>query len=157
MTWTKKIRVNPGAALVAEYECPDSDHGRFTLTVQRDANGDPPEEALCPAPPNDVCMACGALEGEVCDPWCTRCRTCCGKPSPWRPSAVRGRVKLGEVDQGKVMDYPPPNVCLDTRPLADDPSPGGYERWKTKQRSLTRDENIAARRGKTGRTGKVFG
>lgn len=38
--------------IVAEYLCPV--HGRFSLTVDRDANGDAPGEMLCPAPNESV-------------------------------------------------------------------------------------------------------
>jgi hypothetical protein len=73
----------------------------------------------------------------------------CSRPSSWCPPAPRCRAKPGEVVQGKVMDYPPANVCLDTRALADDPSPSGYAKWRDKQRTITRDEGLTrARRGR---------
>ncbi len=46
MTWTMKL-TRSDRPMVAEYLCPV--HGRFELTVDRDANGDPPDEATCPA------------------------------------------------------------------------------------------------------------
>ena len=42
----------------------------------------------------------------------------CGASSPMVPSAPLGRVKRGEVTQGKVEAAPSP-YALDTRPLAD--------------------------------------
>jgi hypothetical protein len=149
MTWKMKSRPNPGSPISAEYECPV--HGRFTATMPRDKNGDPPATAPCPETVE--------IEHHCEDPPCADCGFTmwqCLEMAPWRPSAVRGRVKLGEMDQGKVMDYPPANVCLDTRPLADDPSPAGYEKWKSKQQAITRDESITKRRAKTGRAGKTF-
>lgn len=43
--------------MIAEYLCPV--HGRFTLTVDRDANGDPPAQAKCPT--NAIEIACGEI------------------------------------------------------------------------------------------------
>lgn len=45
MTWTLKHK-RSDRPMVAEYLCPV--HGRFELTVERDANGDPPDEVPCP-------------------------------------------------------------------------------------------------------------
>lgn len=46
MTWTLK-HTRSDRPMVAEYLCPV--HGRFTLEVARDANGNPPDGATCPA------------------------------------------------------------------------------------------------------------
>lgn len=46
MTWTFK-HTRSDRPMIAEYLCPV--HGRFELTVERDANGDPPAEMPCPA------------------------------------------------------------------------------------------------------------
>jgi hypothetical protein len=82
-------------------------HGRFELTQPRDQL---PDATPCPT---------------------------CAAPSPWRfPAPGAARVKLGEVVQGKVMEYPPEHVCLDTRPLADGMP---LAEWKAKQQSITRD------------------
>lgn len=45
MTWILK-HTRSDRPMVAEYLCPV--HGRFALTVDRDANGDPPDEMPCP-------------------------------------------------------------------------------------------------------------
>jgi len=70
----------------------------------------------------------------------------CGHASAWRFPTPHGRVKLGEVAQGKVMEYPPESVCLDTRPLADGMP---LAEWKAKQRNITRD--IGLKRARDGR------
>lgn len=129
MTWTLKVR-GAGGPMLAEYECPA--HGRFDATVDRDENGDPPETSECPHEPaiqDDVHNAHGSLV------FMRRCRY----PAPWVASAVAGRVKVGEVDKGKVMDYPPANVCLDTRALADGMP---YSEWRATQDKVTRDINL---------------
>lgn len=46
MTWTLK-HTRSDRPMVAEYLCPV--HGRFTLEVARDANGNPPDEMPCAA------------------------------------------------------------------------------------------------------------
>lgn len=46
MPWILK-HTRSDRPMIAEYLCPV--HGRFELTVDRDTNGDPPEEATCPA------------------------------------------------------------------------------------------------------------
>lgn len=91
MTWKLKLRSNPGSPIAAEYECPE--HGMFTATVGRDDSGDPPAEVAC---------SCEIVEDAPC-PVKHVIRVAvfyCGLTSPWRPSAIRGRVKLGEVDRG---------------------------------------------------------
>ena len=42
----------------------------------------------------------------------------CGLASPWRPSPVVGRMKLGEVSRGK-SEGPPSKNYMDTRDLGD--------------------------------------
>lgn len=143
MPWILRLRGDATAPILAEYECPV--HGRFEITVPRPA----PDAAPCPAAPDEGCAMCGALDGERCDPWCPRRLVTCGLSSPWRFPLPRVGVKHGEVVTGKVMDYPPSNVCLDTRALADDPSPSGYAKWKDKQMAITRDEGL--RRARSGR------
>lgn len=117
MSWIFKRRGDRTAPLRAEYLCPI--HGRFELTVDR-VNGDAPSEATCPA----------SLDGLV---------LVCRITSPWVISAPAGHVKAGEIVRGKVMDYPPESVCLDTRPLAEGMP---YSEWKAKQDTITRDINL---------------
>jgi hypothetical protein len=112
--WTLKVRSNPGAPIRGDYECPTC--GCFEASPRRDEAGDPPATERCPS---------------------------CGAVSVWRPSAALGRVKLGEVMQGKVMDYPPGAVCMDTRPLADGMP---VHEWRAKQEAITRDINLKRHR-----------
>lgn len=70
-----------------------------------------------PAPDDYECPVCGFAAG-----WCF--------PTP------HGSVKPGEVVQGKVMEYPPESVCLDTRPLADGMP---LSEWRARQQNITRD------------------
>ena len=46
MTYIVKHKPQPGAPVMAEYEC--EDHGRFERLVARDDNGDPPATFPCP-------------------------------------------------------------------------------------------------------------
>lgn len=106
MSWLRKFRGDNTAPIAADYECPA--HGRFEATLPRVA-GEAPDTTPCPV---------------------------CGAPATWCVPSPRGRVKPGEVVQGKVMEYPPESVCLDTRPLADGMP---YSEWKAKQDKITRD------------------
>lgn len=115
MPWLLKLRGDSTAPILAEYECPV--HGRFEVTAPR------------PAP--DV-MPCD-FEIESCG------NDLCSIASPWRFPLPRVAVKAGEVSKGKVMDYPPESVCLDTRALADGMP---YQEWKSKQDNITRDINL---------------
>ena len=64
----------------------------------------------------------------------------CGEPSPVVDSyAVTGRMKLGEVSQGRNTDPPPPNV-LDTRELGDGMP---LDEWRAKRKKKRRDERRA--------------
>lgn len=128
MPWFMKTRGDSTAPILAEYECPV--HGRFELTVLR------------PAP--DV-MPCD-FEIESCG------NDICGQPAPWCFPLPRVTVKAGEVVQGKVMEYPPDAVCLDTRPLAEGMP---YGEWKAKQDKITADINLKRHRQRQGRAGKV--
>lgn len=115
MSWLRKFRGDATAPIRADYECPV--HGRFDVTIAR-VDGDAPDETACPT---------------------------CGRMSCWRPPAPHGRVKAGEVVQGKTMEYPPQAVCADTRPLADGMP---LAEWRRKQESVTRDINIKKSRAR---------
>jgi hypothetical protein len=106
MTYVVKVR-GAGGLVVAEYECPA--HGRFEVTVQREANGDPPEHACC-----SFVDANGR--------WCDRL-------SPWRPSSVRGWVKRGEVQRGK-SEAPEHPTWMSTRELGEGMS---MAEWQAKR------------------------
>lgn len=129
MSWTLRVRPNPGALITAEYECPA--HGYFAATLARDTQGDAPARAPCP--------------GDGAGP--------CGELAPWRPSSVASRVSSVSVATGKVGEYPPAAHCLDTRPLAD----GMPEaEWRAKQSAITRAELVRKRREAMGQRGKIF-
>lgn len=89
MTWQIKIRGVADRPIAAEYQCPA--HGRFGLTVDREANGDAPSSALCPS---------------------------CGQPSPYVISAPRVGVRRVEVERGG-WQKPERKTWLDTRNLGE--------------------------------------
>jgi len=122
-TWALKVRPNPGSPISTNFEC--EEHGYFTATVPRANDGGPPENWSCPS---------------------------CEQPSAWRPTAPLGRVKLGEVVRGKVEEYPPGHVGLDTRPLADGMP---VHEWRAKQEAITRDMNFRKWRERDGGPRKV--
>lgn len=91
MSYTVKT-TRAGSWLLSEYRCPD--HGIFEATVQRDANGDAPDEQPCQD---------------------------CGEPSPWTISAPHPKVlsvPCSAVSRGGDMSERHPGM-LDTRPLAE--------------------------------------
>lgn len=95
--WKIIVRGSPDRPMVAEYLCPV--HGRFTLEVARDANGDPPAEMACPSavlrPPALVTLA------DPRDAEHFGVRATCRLPSPFAISATRGaRVRKVEVVRG---------------------------------------------------------
>jgi hypothetical protein len=144
MAWIFRRRGNGGGApMSAEYECPV--HGRFTETVARDTNGDPPGSMPCTSVVHD-----GRIDPPCCpiDAPCEWHGVDCGESSQWRISAPAGRVKAGEVVQGKVTEYPPDHACLDTRPLADGMP---LHEWRAKQDRITRDAGLKRVRKSMGR------
>lgn len=109
MTWVYKHR-QTGGLIVAEYECPV--HGRFEVTLERDANGDAPEFAHCISGDRD------ALEVE--------CVNACRFVFP----APMGRVqRVTAARRGKDPE-PPPNV-MDWRSLAEGMD---HDEWEKKER-----------------------
>lgn len=113
VTLTIKVRGTSSQPIVSEYMCPE--HGRFDVTVARDANGDPPTEHPCPG-------VWGADE--------------CGRASQWVISAPIGRVKLGEVSQGKSAEKPH-ELALDTRELGEGMP---LNEWKKKRAKLWNEQ-----------------
>lgn len=108
MTWKLTVRGSADRPIAAEYLCPV--HGRFTLDVERDANGDPPAEMPCGAtatPESEVAafrmLGVGeaddaALMGHHFDS--TR-PTRCGITSPYVISApARAKVRSVEAVRG---------------------------------------------------------
>ena len=70
----------------------------------------------------------------------------CGASSPWAPTPVAGRVKRGEVVQGK-FEPPPNELALDTRALADGMP---LSEWRAKRKRINRDHTRKVVRSKTG-------
>lgn len=137
MSWILKLRGDSSAPILAEYECPV--HGRFEVTAPRPA----PDVTPCP-----VELDVPYTKGDTVVTF----HRCC-TPSPWRFPMPHGRVKAGEVIQGKSDPRPPGEVMLDTRPLADGMP---YSEWKAKQDKITADLNINRHRKNQGRTRKVM-
>lgn len=121
MTFKIKIR-GAGGLLASEYRCPI--HGVFTVTVQRDENGDPPSHQSCPSPQSGSFEHASSL-------WT------CGRASEWTISAPMQKVLsvpcYAAVRGGDMKDRPP--GMLDTRPLAEGMK---YTEWKKLQREETR-------------------
>lgn len=117
MTWILKTRGSPSSLTVAEYECPM--HGRFELTVGRDANGDPPSNYPCPMDCEDSNFP---LEESVP----------CDLDSPWVISAPLGHVPVASVSLGKVSKSER-STWTDTEALADR---GAWSDWKKKRKAV---------------------
>lgn len=134
MTWTIKHKRSPGSLIVAEYLCPV--HGRFEREVERDANGDPPEELPCPHAGEAARCPCGAplIFGVCSSLGCFRepRPVYCGLTAPHVISApARCRVqRVTAARRGK--DPEPPPGAMDWQALAyDEMSP---EEWEAKER-----------------------
>lgn len=89
MTWTLRERGDTGGTVRLEYLCPE--HGRFEADVSRASSPD--------------AMGCPVVS--------------CEEVSPWSPSGVVGRVKQGEVVQGKADERPADKYVMDTSVIAD--------------------------------------
>jgi hypothetical protein len=124
MTWTLKQRPHvAGAPMTADYECPT--HGRFEALVERDAVGDPPADAECPASV-DAEYRVGSSR-----PIDLGYDLLCRHLSPWRisaPALKRDSVPCYAAERGGDTDRRP--GMLDTRPLAEGMS---HKDWKAKQ------------------------
>ncbi|HZJ68272.1 MAG TPA: hypothetical protein VFD36_32445 [Kofleriaceae bacterium] len=119
MTWTIKVRSSPGSPMTAEYECPI--HGRFVGTVERDANGDPPESWPCPWVWTDEHDEMQAQ---------------CAEPSPWRISAPGVHTQfVVSATQGKSAPKPHPK-SMDTRMLAE----GRKNDFRKQRKKIREDE-----------------
>lgn len=120
MTFTIKIRGSTDRPIAAEYMCPE--HGRFTLTVDRDANGDPPGEMPCPK----------ALD-QVRYDWAG---DHCWADSPFVISAPRVGVRRVEAVKGG-WEKPARKTFLDTRDLGEGQD---IDEWR-ENRAAIRDED----------------
>ncbi len=111
MTFAIKVRGSAGL-LMAEYRCPV--HGVFEVLVERDANGDPPAEAMC-----TVAVGWG---GEVP----------CDEPAPWTISAPPVHTQFVVFATHGRNDAKPNRDALDTRPLAE----GRKKEWRINRNKL---------------------
>lgn len=132
MTYVTRIRSNPGSQVIADYECPN--HGILSVSVQREYDGDPPEEIRCTKLGSEFGM--------------------CGLSSPWRPSAPGAvHVKRSELVRGQGGERPADRYVMDTRPLADGMS---VDEFKKGRAAVHRDESLRRVRRALGRTGRVW-
>lgn len=141
-SWKLRLRGDPTGTITHEYLCPE--HGRFTAEVSR---ADVPDEMPCrsrlTAIDSVALYGTPSQEGQHC-----------GLTSPWSPSGITGRVKQGDVVQGKVeTNGLPPEACMDTRPLADGMS---MREFKARRAKVHADLAIRKMRALTGRGGKVM-
>jgi hypothetical protein len=127
-TFMIKVRGTNSGLMAAEYMCPE--HGRFDLTVTRDANGDPPAVQPC-----DVITG----EADLRDQPGEMHPILCGKPSEYVISAPLGRIKRGEVTRGKADEKPTP-FALDTEALADGMP---LKEWKERRAKMWRAKDYA--------------
>lgn len=108
MTFTIKVRGEPGGVTIAEYLCEPCEL-RFEAVVHRDTNHDPPAQQPCPD--------CDELSGHVLS----------------APSIQFWSKPLRAVHQGKNNEKPPPWIA-DTRPLAEGMSLDEWNKNETKGR-----------------------
>jgi hypothetical protein len=103
MTYKLTIRTAPGALIASEYLCPV--HGRFTIDVPREANGDPPSEQPCSVPMVEtgwIKLDDNFLPRDPGDPALRVRPVPCGLPSPYVISASgTAKVRLVEAVRGK--------------------------------------------------------
>jgi len=111
MTFTIKLRLSPGSRMTAEYECPV--HGRFSRSVQRRFDGDPPIDVHCEQTVDVDAAAVwdGGVPGN-------RMPFPCDELCPLVISAPAVHMSIGYVAHTGRSDPHHPNQ-LDTRPIAD--------------------------------------
>lgn len=147
MTWTLKVRSNPGSTVTADYECPV--HGRFTAIVPRDTSGDPPPTMRCEEI-DEICHDCA-------EPPCSDCGAVhwqCDEMAPFVMSAPgHVKVRAGEVVRGRSAERPADRYVMDTRPLADGMP---LEEFKKRRAAVHRDESLRRVRKAFGKTPKVW-
>lgn len=122
--------------MVACYTCPE--HGEFDAEVERDPNGEAPDEILCLA--DTECSCGGPPEGDHSKFWCRECAgpdgstgvTECYLNATWTPSASVGcRVRRIEVTRGK-WEPPERKTFLDTRKLGEGQSMDEFQAERKK-------------------------
>jgi hypothetical protein len=128
VTFVIKIRGSTDRPIAAEYYCPI--HGRFELTVERDANGDAPSSATCPARVEPRSFALFGLNGEARSQLFV-----CRSDSPYVISAPRVGVRRVEAVKGG-WEKPARKTFLDTRNLGEGQD---IEEWRD-ERAAIRDQ-----------------
>lgn len=113
MTFVRKFSGDRTSPIVAVYTCPE--HGEFDAVVQRDENGEAPDEIQCGAEQS--------FNGP--EPWCERLAT-------WTPSPVAARVRRIEAVKGK-WDRPERKTFLDTRELGEGMD---IDEWRAKRAAI---------------------
>jgi hypothetical protein len=143
MSYTVKTN-NAGGYLVAEYCCPW--HGVFEATVQRDENGDAPDEQYCPEMtymqgPFDASAPPDGWRGEIDGNGERWDYVYCQARSTWTASPTMGRVRLGEVHRGP-NERPPNAMSLDTRKMGEGQSLAEFREERAKIRHEHRQSEI---------------
>lgn len=119
MSYVLKVRGDFSRPIVAEYTCPE--HGTFSCYVNREPNGDAPDEVACPE--KIEAIVGGTHEAVTIE---------CELRSTWTPSRVLGRVKRWEAVRGK-WEKPERKTYLDTRELGEGQD---IEEFKAKRRAI---------------------
>lgn len=139
MTFTVRIRTQPGAPMLCDYECPE--HGVFERTVYRDANGDPPAKVSCMAVLEDTVSEDGMFF-HFCDEGAERIIGA-AHPKFWS----RDPVAVGRASKSDERDP----RALDTEPLATGKMT--KPEWQKWQRGIS-NERRYQKRLKSGRISK---
>jgi hypothetical protein len=132
MTFIIKHKPLPGSPMMAEYVCPV--HGKFERLVERDVNGDPPDE-----------VDCDLNDGGGMDTCCLAASLTISAPSIkfWS----RDPVAIGRASKSDEKDP----RALDTEPLATGKMTKAE--WKKYQRGITAERRYQ-KRLKAGRISK---
>lgn len=125
MTWKITIRGSADRPIAAEYCCPV--HGRFTVTVDRDAKGDAPSEVRCTHKREARMFELfGATPEERID------RERCYERALFVLSAPRVSVRRIEVERGG-WEKPARKTFLDTRDLGEGQD---VDEWRAKREAI---------------------
>jgi hypothetical protein len=106
--------------LVCTYRCPT--HGEFDAGVERDANGDAPDEIKCMEwMPQEQPEIVGHNHPT----------TYCGQWATWTPTPIACRVRRVEVVRGN-WEKPERKTFLDTRKLGEGQDPAEFQAERKK-------------------------
>jgi hypothetical protein len=122
-----------GGRIVADYECPV--HGRFEATVEREQNGDPPEEVKCQHWLDESETIAAGHE------WFGYPTLFCGQWSPYRISAPLTRVRKVEAVKGG-WTKPGKKTYTDTRSLGEGQSLADWKADRAKVWEERRQEDV---------------